>query len=114
MVEQTKTVVSVAEMARMVGLSRQRLYQLMGCTFPWPLYHVGTKRPFYTEELQQVCLEVRRRNCGIDGRPAESAAGNEDHTLCTTLSFCETRKIQIRLRPSEKLKQIEVAKNPRR
>ena len=69
MIEQTKSVVSVAEMARIVGLSRQRLYQLMGCTFPWPLYNVTTKRPFYTEELQQVCLEVRRRNCGIDGRP---------------------------------------------
>jgi hypothetical protein len=27
------------------------------------------KRPFYSEELQAVCLEVRRRNCGIDGKP---------------------------------------------
>ena len=65
----TKAVVSVSEMARMVGLSRQRFYQLMGTAFPWPLYAVATKRPFYNEELQRVCLEVRRRNCGIDGRP---------------------------------------------
>ena len=69
MINNTKAVVSVAEMARMIGLSRQRLYQLMGCTFPCPLYDIATKRPFYPEELQQVCLEVRRRNCGIDGRP---------------------------------------------
>ena len=41
----------------------------MGCTFPWPLYDIATKRPFYTEELQHVCFEVRRRNCGIDGKP---------------------------------------------
>jgi hypothetical protein len=68
--DETKKIVSVAEMARMVGLSRARFYQLVvGGTFPPPLYDVATKRPFYTEELQQVCLEVRRRNCGIDGKP---------------------------------------------
>ena len=58
--EQTKSVVSVAEMARMVGLSRQRFYQLLGGTFPYPLYDIATRRPFYTEEMQQVCLEVRK------------------------------------------------------
>lgn len=66
---QTKSVVTVAEMARMVGLSRQRFYQLLGTTFPHPLYDVTTRRPFYPEEQQRVCLEVRRRNCGIDGKP---------------------------------------------
>jgi hypothetical protein len=67
--KETKAVVSVAHMARMVGLSRQRFYQLMGTTFPYPLYHVATRRPFYPADLQQVCLDVRRRNCGIDGKP---------------------------------------------
>jgi hypothetical protein len=67
---QGKTAVSVSDMARQCGLSRSRFYQLVvGGTFPPPLYDVATKRPFYTEELQQVCLEVRRRNCGIDGKP---------------------------------------------
>ena len=56
-------------MARMVGLSRSRFHQLIGTTFPWPLYSVSTRRPFYDEELQKCCLEVRRRNCGIDGKP---------------------------------------------
>ena len=65
----TKAVVTVAEMARMVGLSRARFYQLQGTTFPWPVYDLVTRRPFYTEEQQRGCLEVRRRNCGIDGRP---------------------------------------------
>jgi hypothetical protein len=66
----TKAVVSVAEMARMVGLSRARFYQLMSAgTFPKPEYDPQTKRPYYTEELQRRCLEVRRRNCGVDGRP---------------------------------------------
>ena len=65
----TKAAVSVAEMARMVGLSRSRFYQLIGTAFPEPERQKGTGRPVYTEELQQVCLEVRRRNCGIDGKP---------------------------------------------
>jgi len=64
-----KAVVSVAEMARMVGLSRARFYQLIGSAFPWPVYNVSTRRPFYVEEAQRLCLEVRRRNCGIDGKP---------------------------------------------
>jgi hypothetical protein len=65
----TKAVVSVAEMARMVGMSRARFYQLIGSAFPPPVYDVSTRRPFYVEEMQTMCLEVRRRNCGIDGHP---------------------------------------------
>src|SRR5258708_21358520 len=67
---QTKSVVSVAEMARMCALSRARFYQLMNeGIFPPPLYDVTTRRPFFTEEMQIVCVEVRRRNCGINGKP---------------------------------------------
>lgn len=67
---QTRAVVSVAEMARMVGLSRARFYELVRAgTFPPPVYDVRTRRPTYPEELQRQCLDVRRRNCGVDGRP---------------------------------------------
>ena len=65
----TKAAVTIAEMARMLNLSRQRLHQLIGTAFPFPVYDLKTRRPFYTEELQRVCLEVRRRNCGVDGKP---------------------------------------------
>jgi hypothetical protein len=68
-VKYQRKAVSVSHMAAMIGLSRQRLYQLMGTVFPWPLYDVTTKRPFYSEELQKVCLDVRSRNCGINGKP---------------------------------------------
>ena len=64
-----KEAVSVAEMARMVGLSRARFYQLIGTAFPNPVYYVSSRRPFYDQEAQRLCLEVRRRNCGIDGKP---------------------------------------------
>lgn len=67
---QTKAVVTVAEMARMCALSRARFYQLVRAgTFPTPQYDVRTRRPIYSEELQQIVLEVRKRNCGVDGRP---------------------------------------------
>ena len=69
MSETTKVAVTVAEMARMCSLGRSRFYQLVGTAFPFPLYSVSTRRPFYDQVLQQVCLEVRRRNCGIDGIP---------------------------------------------
>lgn len=65
----TKTVVSVSEMARMVGLSRSRFYQLLGAAFPHPQRDPETGRPFYDEDGQRTCLEVRRRNQGIDGQP---------------------------------------------
>lgn len=66
----SKSVVSVAEMARMLSLSRARLYQLIKeGIFPCPLYDVQSRRPFYSEEMQAVCLEVRKRNCGVNGKP---------------------------------------------
>lgn len=66
MSDELKAVVTVAEMARMVGLSRARFYQLQKAgVFPPPIYDKG--RPVYTQELQDVCLEVRRKNRGING-----------------------------------------------
>ena len=54
----------------MCGLSRARFYQLdRFCLSHGLSTDVATRRPFYGEEAQKVCLEVRRRNCGIDGTP---------------------------------------------
>lgn len=67
---QTKAVVTVSEMARMCGLSRSRFYQLVEAgVFPQPVYCLANRRPVYVEELQEVCLEVRRRNCGVNNQP---------------------------------------------
>jgi hypothetical protein len=66
----TKVVVTVSEMARMVSLGRARFYQLVNAgVFPQPLYNVSNRRPIYDENLQKICLEVRRRNLGINGIP---------------------------------------------
>jgi hypothetical protein len=52
MIEGAKAAVIVSEMARMVGLSRARFYQLRKAgVFPLPVYDVATRRPVYTEEL---------------------------------------------------------------
>src|SRR5262245_51300237 len=66
----TKAVVTMSEMARMVGLSRARFYELVEAgVFPTPVYCVSTRRPMYVEELQAICLNVRRKNLGVNGKP---------------------------------------------
>ena len=64
-----KEAVSVTEMARMVGLGRTRFYQLVkDGIFPPPAHDAATRLPFYTRELQNICLDVRNRNCGVNGK----------------------------------------------
>jgi hypothetical protein len=68
MSDDLRAVVTVSEMARMCYLSRARFYQLMKAgVFPAPTYQAG--RPVYTAEMQEVCLEVRRKNRGVNGEP---------------------------------------------
>ncbi len=58
-----KAAVCIKEMAVMVGLSRQRFMQLVKAgVFPPPLRDEATGRPYYTDEMQTVVLDVRRRN----------------------------------------------------
>lgn len=53
----------------MCGLSRQRFGQLVKTgVFPAPLRDKESGRPYYPPELQGVCVEVRRRNLGVNGK----------------------------------------------
>ena len=64
-----KTVMSCCDVARLVGLSRQRFRQLVNAgVFPSPLCDVKSRRPFYTDEMAIQCQEVRRQNMGINGK----------------------------------------------
>ena len=66
---ETKAAMSVSDVAGMVGLSRQRFHQLMQAgVFPRPKKDRASGRPFFDEAGQQKCLEVRRRNCGVNGK----------------------------------------------
>jgi len=64
-----KAAISIKEMAALVGLSRQRLMQLVKAgVMPAPLRDEASGRPYFPEELQVACLDVRRRNVGVNGR----------------------------------------------
>ena len=61
-------VLSITSMAKLLHISRSRFYQLInqGILLP-PVYSLKSKRPFYTQELAQRNLEVKRSNVGING-----------------------------------------------
>lgn len=64
-----KEIVSVSEMARTLGLSRARFYELIRAgIFPAPSRDEKTQRPFYNREQQEQCLTVRKTNCGVNGK----------------------------------------------
>ncbi|MFH5803206.1 helix-turn-helix transcriptional regulator [Alienimonas sp. DA493] len=70
MTNETPSIVNVTEMARMVGLSRQRFWQLAAeGVFLMPIYDVRSRRPFYDDEMQETNLRVRKTNYGLNGRP---------------------------------------------
>jgi hypothetical protein len=63
-----KAAISVAEMARLVGLSYNHFrYLCKKGVFPMPQYSVNNKRPFFDIEAQQSCLQVRQSNIGHNG-----------------------------------------------
>ncbi len=65
----TKEVVSISEMARMLGFSRARFYQLMKeGVLPKPTRTAEGSRPFFNRDQQEACVEVRRTNRGVNGQ----------------------------------------------
>ena len=60
---------SVSQVAAAIGLSRQRFHQLVqeGVFVP-PVYDIQTRKPHYTEDMLKVCVSVREKNVGINGR----------------------------------------------
>ena len=65
-----KCICTVSELAKKLGLSRARFYQLQGTgVFPKPVYCIRTKRPFYPLDLQQKCVEIRKTGMGHNGQP---------------------------------------------
>jgi hypothetical protein len=61
--------ICIRDMAAQCGLSRQRFMQLVKAgVFPAPLIDQASKRPYFSEELQAQCLDVRKKNIGINGK----------------------------------------------
>ncbi len=64
----TKAVISVVEMASMVGLSKSRFYALMEAgVFPRPVQN--GKRPAFDFDLQAQCLSIKKTGIGANGQP---------------------------------------------
>ena len=61
--------VSVSQMARLLQLSRSRLYQLIdeGVLLP-PVYLLTTRRPIYTQNMIIRNVEVKKTNMGINNQ----------------------------------------------
>ena len=67
--ENLKPTCSLSEMAESLGLSRSRFHQLrQKNVFPQPLYDIVTKRPFYNQQLQDRCLQIRDTGIGINNQ----------------------------------------------
>src|SRR4051794_19963200 len=64
-----KAAVSVSEAAARCGLSRTHFHALVKSgIMPPPCYDLKTRKPFYTRELLEECLRIRRTNVAHDGR----------------------------------------------
>ena len=62
-----KPIISVGAMAQALGHSRARFYQLMGTAYPYPIYDLRNRRPFYNAEMQEQCHDIRSNGIGWDG-----------------------------------------------
>jgi len=68
-IENNSSILSISQMARLLNLSRSRLYQLIseGIFLP-PIYSPEHKRPYFTGEIAEKNLQVKKRNVGINGK----------------------------------------------
>ena len=65
----TRAAVSVSQMAKMLELSRGRLYELIdkGVFYP-PVYGITNRRPFFPQDTQEANLRVRADQIGANGQ----------------------------------------------
>jgi predicted DNA-binding transcriptional regulator AlpA len=63
-----KAAVSVTAMAKLIGMSKSSFYDYVRRgVFPYPLYTLANRRPFYTVDVQQEILAVRQTGIGCNG-----------------------------------------------
>jgi hypothetical protein len=62
--------VNMTTMARLLNLSRSRLYQLTSNNILlMPAYLISTRKPVYTRDMVLRNLQVKMNNCGVNGQP---------------------------------------------
>jgi len=81
-VSNTKTICSVSAMAKSLGLSRARFYQLLKeGIFPQPVYDVRTRRPLYDSKLQELCRQIRQSGIGNNGQYVLFYSQRQNHNV---------------------------------
>jgi len=93
-------VCSVSRQAQKLGLSRSRFYQLQKVgVFPLPVYCIRTRRPIYPQNLQMVCMDIRKRGIGCNGQPVifYSARDSEKEKPCRNSDVAH-KKIAVALK----------------
>jgi len=79
-----QSICTVTALAKKIGLSRARFYQLQKKgVFPKPLYS-GNKQPYYSIELQNICLKIRETGIGCNGAPIIFYAKQENPSVKTS------------------------------
>ena len=62
-------ILSITQMARLLCLSRSRFYQLMSENiFLPPIYSASNKRPYFTSEMAEQNMAVKKNNVGVNGK----------------------------------------------
>jgi hypothetical protein len=77
-------IVTINQLCSLMGISRSRYYQLLSedIILP-PIYSTESKRPYYTKEMAERNLEVKRSNTGVNGKVSDV---NYKFPLTTTIS----------------------------
>ena len=87
------TIVGMSQMAKLLHLSRSRLYQLIdaGILVP-PAHLLSNKRPIYTREMALRNLEAKHNNTGINGQIVMFyTARNVVHSVNKTIRKSEVK-----------------------
>lgn len=65
----SKAYLSCADVARKLGLSRQRFWQLRKeGVFPKPQVDQESGRAYYSDDQLALCMDLRKRNVGMNGK----------------------------------------------
>lgn len=100
------SVITVTAMAKKVGLSRARFYQLQReGFFPAPLYCLRSHRPYFDVQLQQQCVEVKSSGIGVNNCPIIFYSPRQNN-VTTTLKKKASQNTYPKIR--ETLKQMGI------
>lgn len=106
-----KAAISVAEMCRLLEISRSQYYwHVERATFHPPVYMIKNKRPYFTAEMAQQNIEAKETSIGVHGQyvifyakrapasPGAPKGGKANHSrLVTSLKSLGLEKVTSEL-----------------